>query len=229
VSRRNNTASRCERCRMHVSLCVCAMIPTLATRTRLVLVIHRAEVRKPTNTGRLATLAMPNSELVIRGREDDPEGPITLGPDVRPLFLFPHEDAVPLATLAEVPGDDRPVTLVVPDGNWRQASKVRNRVAGMRDVPCVSLPIGAPSVYRLRSEAHPFGLATLEAIARSLRLLEGARGPEVEGALLHVFRAMVERTLWARGACETEDVTGGIPEGAVRHDPRSGTDRPELP
>ena len=139
MSRRNNTASRCERCRMHVSLCVCPMIPTLTTRTRLVLVIHRAEVRKPTNTGRLATLAMPNSELVIRGREDDPEGPITLGPDVRPLFLFPHEDAVPLATLAEVPGDDRPVTLVVPDGNWRQASKVRNRVAGMRDVPCVSL------------------------------------------------------------------------------------------
>jgi DTW domain-containing protein YfiP len=54
MSRRNNAASRCNRCRMHSSLCVCALIPTLETRTRLVLVIHRAEDRKPTNTGRLA-------------------------------------------------------------------------------------------------------------------------------------------------------------------------------
>ena len=219
MSRRNNAASRCARCRMHASLCVCALIPTLATRTRLDLVIHRAEDRKPTNTGRLAAEAMPNSQVIVRGRATEPQDDLAWSAETRPLFLFPHEDAVPLASL---PGDDRPVTLIVPDGNWRQASKVRNRVAGMREVPCVSLPVGAPSIYRLRSEAHPFGLATLEAIARSLRILEGDAGPEVERALLHVFRAMVERTLWSRGDFDTADVTGGIPDGTLRHDPRSG-------
>ena len=222
MSRRNNAASRCERCRMHSSLCVCALVPALDTRTRLVLVIHRAEDRKPTNTGRLAVLAMKNSEVIIRGHTTEPTPAQAWSAATRPLFLFPHEDAVPLESLAFVPGDDRPVTLIVPDGNWRQASKVRNRVAGMRAVPCVSLPIGAPSIYRLRSEAHPFGLATVEAIGRSLRILEGERGPEVERLLLHVFRAMVERTLWSRGEFETDDVTGGIPEGTLRHDPRSG-------
>jgi DTW domain-containing protein YfiP len=222
MSRRNNAASRCARCRMHSSLCVCALIPTLATRTRLVLVIHRAEDRKPTNTGRLAAEAMPGSRVIVRGRATEPQDELVFCEGTRPLFLFPHDDAVPLAKLASVAGDDRPVTLIVPDGNWRQASKVRNRVAGMRDVPCVSLPVGEPSIYRLRLEAHPFGLATLEAIARSLRILEGDAGPQVERALLHVFRAMVERTLWSRGDFETGDVTGGIPEGTLRHDPRSG-------
>jgi DTW domain-containing protein YfiP len=222
MSRRNNAASRCERCRMHSSLCVCPLVPTVETRTRVVLVIHRAEDRKPTNTGRLALLAMPNSEVVVRGRAEERTDALALPVTTRPLFLFPHEDAVPLRSVVRVPGDDRPVTLVVPDGNWRQASKVRNRVAGMRDVTCVSLPVGAPSTYRLRSEAHAFGLATIEAIARALCLLEEARGPEVERALLHVFRAMVERTLWSRGEYATEDVTGGIPDGALRHDPRSG-------
>ena len=222
MSRRNNAASRCDRCRMHTSLCVCPLVPELATRTRLVLVIHRAEDRKPTNTGRLAVLAMKNSEVILRGATSEPTPAQVWSDGTRPLFLFPHEDAVPIESLAVVPGDQRPVTLIVPDGNWRQASKVRNRVAGMRDVPCVSLPIAAPSIYRLRSEAHPFGLATLEAIGRALRVLEGDQGPEVERALLHVFRAMVERTLWSRGDFETEDVTGGIPEGALRHDPRSG-------
>ena len=224
MSRRNNAASRCWRCRMHSSLCVCSLIPRLPTRTRLVLVMHRAEDRKPTNTGRLAAEAMPDSRVIVRGDKHDPQDDVAWDEGTRPLFLFPHEDAVPLATLATVAGDDRPVTLIVPDGNWRQASKVRNRVPGLRALPCVSLPVGEPSVYRLRSEAHPFGLATVEAIARSLRLLEGDAGPEIERALLLVFRTMVERTLWSRGNYDTKDVTGGIPEGSLRHNPRSGTE-----
>ena len=222
MSRRNNAASRCIRCRMHSSLCVCSFIPKLVTRTRLVLVIHRAEDRKPTNTGRLAFEAMEDSRMIVRGRAEERADEVHIGADTRAIFLFPHEDAVPLESVAFVPGDDRPVTLIVPDGNWRQASKVRNRVPGMRDVPCVSLPAGAPSTYRLRSEAHPFGLATVEAIGRCLRVLEGERGPEVERELLHVFRVMVERTLWSRGEFETANVTGGIPEGAFPHDPESG-------
>ncbi len=222
MSRRNNAAYRCARCRMHATLCVCVLIPRLETRTRLVLVIHRAEVRKVTNTGQLAAEALSNSQVIVRGHEAEPQDAFTLSAETRPLFLFPHEDAVPLSSLASVPGDPRPVTLIVPDGNWRQASKVRARVAGMRDVPCVSLPIGEPSIYRLRTEAHPFGLATLEAIARSLRILEGPDGAEVERALLHVFRAMVERTLWSRGDLETHEITGGVPAGTQRHDPRGG-------
>jgi DTW domain-containing protein YfiP len=113
-------------------------------------------------------------------------------------------------------------TMSVTDGTWRQAFKVRNRVAGLSDLPCVSLPHDAPSTYRLRSEAHPHGLATIEAIARAMGILEGERGPEVRLSLERVFRAMVERTLWARGEIDPCDVTGGVPEGAMRHDPESG-------
>ncbi len=199
VSRHWSPGYRCPRCRVHANLCVCALIPQLETRTRVVLVIHFREERKPTNTGRLATMALSNSEMLVRGREDGAQDEIAIDPGTRPLLLFPHEGAVPLESVAARAGDDRPVTLIVPDGNWRQASKIRQRVQGMDAIPCVMLPIGAPSVYRLRTEAHPFGLATVEAIARALRLLEGERGAEVERALLHVFNAMVERTLTMRG------------------------------
>jgi DTW domain-containing protein YfiP len=201
---------------MHGSLCVCALIPRVETRTRLLLVIHRFEARKPSNTGGLAALCLPNSEVLVRGHEGSPTAPFTRD-DLRvPLFLFPHEGARPLADFAASP---LPLTLIVPDGTWRQASKVRQRVPGFRDIPCVSLPHDAPSIYRLRSEAHGHGLATIEAIARAMGILEG---PHVRQALEHVFQAMVERTLWARGEIATAAVTGGIPEGAMRHDPRSG-------
>jgi DTW domain-containing protein YfiP len=108
------------------------------------------------------------------------------------------------------------VTLVVPDGNWRQASKVYKRVPGLRGVPCVTLPKGPPSRYRLRAEAHPKGLSTLEAIARALGILEGAH---VQRELERVLTVMVERTLWARGTLPTRDATQPLPEGAVRHAP----------
>ena len=216
MTRRDNVRVRCKRCQMHDSLCVCALIPRVDTRTRVVLVIHRFEHRKPTNTGRLAIECLPNSEVLVRGRKTRPSDPFVPVPGAQPVLLFPHEDAVPLSRFAESP---RPVTLVVPDGTWRQASKVRRRLPGIEDVPCVTLPLGEPSTYRLRTEAHAHGLATIEAIARALEILEG---PHAREALERVFRAMVDRTLWARGMIETADVAGGVPEGAERHDPRSG-------
>jgi DTW domain-containing protein YfiP len=153
-----------------------------------------------------------NSTLLVRGREEEPSAPIDFG-DTEPVLLFPHE-GVPVLEPSE-----RPVTLVVPDGNWRQASKVRARVPGMKDVRCVTLPPGPPSIYRLRAEAHETGLATVEAIARAMAILEG---PHVHDALLHVFRTMVERTLWVRGTLRTDEVTGGLPPGVTKHDPVSG-------
>ncbi len=201
---------------MHASICICDLVPTIPTRTRLMLVIHRVEHRKPSNTGKLATLCLPNSEIVVRGHAGAPTAPFAFDPGVQPIFLFPHEDATPLTEIAPT---EKPVLLIVPDGTWRQASKVRNRVQGLRDIPCASLPPGEPSIYRLRFEAHAHGLATIEAIARALGILEGM---PVQREIERVFRAMVERTLWSRGEMENENVTHGVPEGAMRHDPVSG-------
>jgi DTW domain-containing protein YfiP len=194
-------------------LCVCALLPRLETRTRLVLFIHRFEDRKPTNTGRLAAECVANSEVIVRGHADAPPEIFAAPAGTRPLLLFPDDDAVPLDQL---PPSDQPVTLIVPDGNWRQAQRVRTRVPGLRGVPCVTLPPGPPTIYRLRSEPRPGGLATMEAIARALGILEGAA---VQAALEHVFRVMVERTLWTRGLLDGSAVTGGLPEGVTR-DPR---------
>jgi DTW domain-containing protein YfiP len=216
VSRRANADFRCDRCHLHDSLCVCSLIPRLETRTRVVLVIHRLEDRKPTNTGRLATECLTNSEVVVRGDEARPSTSLVWGHDAEPLVLFPYPGARPLTDYAHSP---RPVTLVVPDGNWRQASKVYKRVPGLRDVPYVTLPPGLASHYRLRAEAHEKGMSTLEAIARALGILEGTA---VQEALERIFFTMVTRTLWSRGEIGPQEVIGGIPQGAQRHDPTSG-------
>jgi DTW domain-containing protein len=204
---------RCPDCFLHRSLCVCALIPRVATRTRVVLVMHQLELNKPTNTGRLAARCLPNSEILVRGRAAAHREPAAF--PGTPLLLFPHATAQPLEGWRDSP---LPITLIVPDGTWRQAARARGRVPGADQIPCVSLP--APTTgYRLRQATRPGRLSTMEAIARALGILEG---PGVEESLLHLHQIMVDRTLWTNGRLSTEAVTGGIPVGVQSHDPLSG-------
>lgn len=185
--------------------CICALLPRTETTTRIVLVMHHVEARRTTNTGRLVLLAFPKASAVVRGRPEDPEPPIPIPEGTRPLLLYPAEDAVPLD---EVPPSPLPTTLVVPDGNWRQASKVRLRAPGMRAIPCVKLPPGPPSAYRLREEAHPHAVSTVEAIARALRIL---REEEAAAVLDRAFGEMVRRTIFSRG----QHLLADLPPGAT--------------
>lgn len=220
MSRRPAVIYRCNSCMMHQSLCICALVPKLVTRTRLVLLLHRAEQRKSTNTGQLAAACLHNAHIIVRGDRDQVEAPLPIADGSTPLLLFPAADAEPLEQVARRLAG--PVTLLVPDGNWRQAGKMRKRVPGLADLPCVTLPARIPGNYRLRRATHDDDMATLEAIARAFELLEGAAGPALCEAMLRPFHAMVDRTLWSRGRLDATRVRGGIPEGAEPHDPRSG-------
>ena len=204
---------------MHRTLCICALLPRLETRTRVVLVVHQLEANKPTNTGLLAARCLANSAVVYRGRP--PAGADTATPafgavpGAQHLMLYPHPSATPIAAWR---GSDDPIVLLVPDGTWRQAARTRARLApDPRTIPCVSLPTSS-SGRRLRTASAPQRMATLEALARALGVLEG---PEIERALLRVYRIMTERTLWSNGRVATADVTGGIPAGVQSHDPLS--------
>ena len=180
---------------MHQRRCLCDQIPTLNLATRVVLVMHKHERYKPTATAPLAMAALTNHVWLMHGDRDHH---ISLVPQVEPdrrgLILFPSEGARVLSAelLAE---DPRPVTLVVPDGNWRQASKAARRLPGVDQFDNVVLPAGPPSKYRLRREPQPGGLATMEAIARALGILEG---PSVRAQLEALFDEMVRQTLLTR-------------------------------
>lgn len=206
----------CGRCQLPLGLCICALVPRLRTRTRLTVLVHHREARKASNTGQLAARCLERARFELVGQSGRLLDPPPLQGEL-PLVLFPAADAVPIEAYA---GSALPIALFVPDGNWPQASKMRRRGPGLAGMACVTLADSAPSEYRLRQEPQPGGLATLEAIARALRVLEGDAGPAVEAALLGVFRVMVERTLWFRGKLRDDEVTGGLPAAALAHDPR---------
>ncbi|HEY1101530.1 MAG TPA: DTW domain-containing protein, partial [Myxococcota bacterium] len=123
----------------------------MTTSTELLLLLHRDEERKPTNTGQLAARVLKNSRVVVTGDVQRPLPSPLFDEARRPLLLFPADDAVELRSLVERrvdDGDTRPVTLVVPDGTWRQAAKARARIAGLSTATCVTLPPGPTTTYR---------------------------------------------------------------------------------
>jgi DTW domain-containing protein len=208
---------RCPRCRLHTDLCACAVLVPMATKTDLIVVAHRFEVRKPTSTGRLAVLCLQGARLCQRGLHGTDDDAVTWAAGRTPLLLFPCRDAIPIDEWqAAQPGATPPVTLIVPDGTWRQAKRVRSRVPGLAGITAVTLPGARATGLRLRQPDRPNRLATMEAIALAFGVLEG---PAAEAHLRHAYRTVVERTLWSNGRLATGEVTTGIPAGARQDGP----------
>jgi DTW domain-containing protein YfiP len=181
---------------MHATLCVCPWIPTFDLNTKVVLVMHRVERAKTSATGPLALLCVPNSELRVHGVKDNPLDMTDLFvPERRVLLLYPEEGTRVLCRdfLAE---DKRPITLIVPDGNWRQASTMKRRIKGLCCAETVRLPVGEKTRWGLRNEIRDDGLATFEAIARALGILESK---SVQSGMEAIFDLMVKRVVESRG------------------------------
>jgi len=158
--------------------------------------MHLRETHLTSNTARLSTLILKNSELRLRGLQHKQlDLSDVLTEEYTPLLLYPSDDAIEL-TKEYVETLKKPVLLIVPDGSWRQASKVGTREPQLKKVTRVKLVHSEPSEYQLRKQKGELGLSTIEAIARALGILES---PSIQKEIERVFRIKVERTLISRG------------------------------
>ncbi len=153
---------RCSRCLLQH--CLCAEIPTIATQTRIVIIRHHDEVSRSSNTGRLAHLALPNSEILDHHGD---RGAARV-PALEGMMLL-----YPAGPVAEAPVVPAPRALVVLDATWSQARKMYRKLEGLRGLPMLRLPDAPMPTARLRASPGPGQVSTIEAIARALRLLEG--------------------------------------------------------
>ena len=181
----------CDRCRRPASVCFCAHLVSLETRTRVLLLQHPRERRTPIGTARLAHLCLPGSELHVGvDFDDNPEVLAALAAAEaagRPAhLLFPGPRSVDLAE-AKLDG---PITLVVVDGTWWQARKLVKRNARLAALPQLRFTPPAPSRYRIRREPAEDYVATVEALAHVLGALEG--DPARFAGLLRPFDAMID-------------------------------------
>lgn len=185
---------RCQYCMRPLPHCLCALIPSLPSRTRVLLVQHPDEAKHALNTARLAVLGLQNAQLIIAETIENLEHYIQQ-PGYRPCVLFPGEDAQVLSAYSHA--EQTPWLLIVPDGTWRKARKILHCNPLLAALPRVTLPEGLSSRYRLRKAPNSAALATIEAVSYALDTLE----PEHDfSPLLRPFDALIEGQIEAMGA-----------------------------
>jgi DTW domain-containing protein YfiP len=161
------------------------------SRPDVLVVRHHWEAFKSTGTARLAALALSNLRILDMAPENlDPVRESLRGLDDAWL-LYPGGASSERA-------DERPKTLVVLDGTWRQTRKMLRRLPELARLPRFSLapPREEDDRARLRQAPRPDARSTLESIADALAELDSR---ECGSRLLALHSTFVERTRRSRG------------------------------
>ena len=178
----------CPRCKKPLDLCVCDALPTLPTRTHVLILQHPQEPDVDLGSAHLAHLSLPNSTLRVGlswpnlkaalGRDDAASsrwavlylgsGPKGATPEqARAPILFVNKQGAP------APDQHPPLDgLVILDGTWSQAKTLWWRNAWLLKLRRAIVHPTRPSQYQeLRAEPRRECLSTIETIAETLDAL----------------------------------------------------------
>ena len=136
--------------------------------------MHHREYHLTSNTGRLARNTLDRCNIFLRGLEDKPiDWSKIINEEEQTFVLYPSEEAIE-ATANNIPKtQNKSVHIIVPDGSWRQASKVYKREKALHHLPCIKLPErNYQSHYFLRKSPKENYLCTYEAMSKVVEELE---------------------------------------------------------
>lgn len=207
----------CMRCRRPERVCFCKHLPSLETKTRIVILQHPRERDMAIGTARMASLCLPGSELHVGVTfEDSRAVDRALADPARPAaLLWPGPGAIDV--MKDPPRG--PITLVVVDGTWWQAKKLVRVNPAIAALPRYSFTPPNPSEYRIRKEPRDDYVSTIEALVHVLGVLEGDQARFQ--ALLAPFRAMIDKQI------EHATQLHGYRDRHFKH--RYGPARPRIP
>ena len=190
ASNQRDRNSHCLRCCLRREICICPILPTVQTRVEFLILRHVAEASRPSNTGRLVTLTMPNARIISCGGGDR----IGLSLLDAELLRAPGTWLLwPDGPASEPDGSEQiqPKRIVVLDATWRQARRLYTRTPALRTMPRLILPTPTHSRDRLREQHRPDGMSTIEAVAAAVARIEG---PEAARPLESLYDEVVRRT-----------------------------------
>lgn len=170
----------CYRCFWPKKLCWCDSITPMPTRTKFVLLMHPKEFkREKANTGRLAHLCLPNSEIQM-GMNFDDHATVQqriADPNYHSVLLYPGLSAVNLSTEQSLPPSfqAKPLQVFILDATWSGARKILRISPSLQHLPRVMFTPTAPSRYRIKQQPQPGCLSTLESVHELLQVLQKAK------------------------------------------------------
>ncbi|RBO82239.1 tRNA-uridine aminocarboxypropyltransferase [Marinomonas aquiplantarum] len=162
----SNKRPQCEACGFLQSQCVCAWIPSLTTRLKILVVQDGKEALHAKNTVALLRLALPSVECV-----DSADVTCLSHLDVDAWrLLFPGQGATPVESVTEDQKSHIEGIILI-DATWRKAKKLLLSEPLLQRFTTLSFeqpPVGA---YAIRKSPNDQALSTLEACAYCIEQL----------------------------------------------------------
>jgi len=203
---KGKSVTRCPDCQMGAFACMCGWRPQAKSAVDFVLLMHRKELFKPTNTGRLIVDVFPDTPAFLWNRLEVPEGlqEILDDPERDCYVVFPADGTENCAreTVRALPASNRKTTLILLDGTWKQCSRMIGLSRWLDKVPCLSLPETLVRSYSVRDSGRSHRFSTAEAAISCLLLAQEAQPAET---LRHYFSVFNQHYLATRGCCEVEE------------------------
>lgn len=199
---RGKSVIRCDICQMANFACMCAWRPEIKSKCEFILLMHRIEVFKPTNTGRLVADILPQDTHVFCWDRTEPSPDLLtlINDQTRQCFIVFPADAQQTSRdiFTEIPATGKISTFILLDGTWKQSGRMFHLSRWLDNIPCVSLPDGLARGYTVRKSHQDDYLSTAEAAALCLGMANEKQNSEV---LFSYFQLFNEHYLATRACC----------------------------
>ncbi len=193
---RGNKMKRCPRCQLRH--CICPFRNSLTVDFDVVLLMHRNEILKPTNTGRLIADCFPNNTYAFIWERTvlDCQLKELLAMATRHwLLLFPgeknpsYQPSLDNKGTAETLDASTPkkTTFLIIDGTWKQARKVYSQSPWLQTMPALTLNPSTSSEYNMRKAPSEFQTSTAEAFISTLRFNGHHNESQLLGNYFQIF------------------------------------------
>lgn len=204
----NMSRLSCADCGRPQGYCYCHLLQPVANRWPVCILQHPDEARHPLNTAGIAAGCLQHCRLVqipddcedatLQARVGNPATGFAL---IYPATAAQADTVVALQARGAATEQTALPTLLFLDASWRKSRRMLLQSPWLRTLPRYALPTGEPSRYRIRQEPREDCVSTLEAVARTLVVLDDC-APErmytaMDWVIARQIAAMGEHT-WRR-------------------------------
>jgi DTW domain-containing protein YfiP len=191
---RGSSVTRCINCLMAEFACFCQWKVNLSSSLHFVLIMHSKELYKPTNSGRLIADLFPHStNIFLWSRTDIDQRLISILSDKarQPILLFPETEptnqqqtqAISLGSTDNTVANNKPITLILLDGTWKQAARMARLSPWLKNIPRLAIEPNTNDTY-IRQAASKQQLSTAQAASYALNYFDETQNAK---ALRHYF------------------------------------------
>ena len=223
-------ADLCFKCLRPLSSCYCKYIKRVDTKVKFIFLMHPKEAKQQrTGTGRLASLSLPESEIIIGVdfTNNDRVNELLNNSSYYPVLLYPASDAWNSGKegFSQVIEGKKLLVFIV-DATWACSKKMIKLSENLRKLPKFSFIGTYKSIFTFKREPKEYCISTIESCYYLIKELQNfgiedkAINPE---PLMDVFKKMIMFQIEK----ENERIESGI-QGSHAYDWKY-TKKRELP